>query len=144
MDVLNELRLKKRAAIWDGYPTAYGYRVLDVNHKTVAQANPELLPEIPRHRRGGHATSTKPQIASKPESNQWFMNSEEEVDGQLLWIEVTMVNDPAGLWWRALGGEIVEGVAIPLVVFIPVLGLSILFGLRISRASLNWIAARAR
>jgi hypothetical protein len=95
------------------YPTAYGYRVFNDKNEIITQVNDVLFPEMPRYRSGRPDLSFKHQRTSNPDTDQWFATRREDVAGRPLWIHVTMIGDPAGLWSDVLLEEIVEHVVVP-------------------------------
>jgi signal transduction histidine kinase len=126
------------------YPSAYGYRIFDDKNEILTEVNRELFPEMPRYRSGRPDLSFKHQRTSDPWTDQWFLTRGGDVKGRPLWIHVTMIGDPAGLWREVVLEEVVEHVVVPAILIVPALSLAIFLALRSALRPLNGIAERAR
>jgi signal transduction histidine kinase len=146
-DVARSLRqeeISNGTAVWNQYPKAYGYRVFDESREIVTETNAGLFPKLPRYRSSKPDVSIKHLRTPDPGADQWFMTREEDIGGRRLWIDVTMAGDPAGLWGWSIFHEMFDDVGIPILVFLPALGLSIFLALRSSIMPLTKIAGKAR
>lgn len=125
------------------YPSAYGYRVFDEKNEILAEVDPELFPQLPRYRSGRPYLSFKHDKKNSADE-QWTVTQGGDVNGRQLWIDVTMVGDPARLWGEVFLEEIVAHVVIPVILVVPVLSFAIYLALRSALLPLNSIAERAR
>ncbi len=143
-EALHSGRSAKFTEYCNRYPNAYGYRIFDDKNQIINQLNGGLFPEMPRYRSGRPDLSFKHQYTSDPLTDQWFATLQGEVAGQRLWIHITMIGDPAGLWSEILLEEIAEHVIVPSAFVLPPLALAIFWALRSALKPLTSIAKQAR
>lgn len=146
-EVFSSMRLGRGssfAKLCAEYPQSYGYRLFDARNEVTEQVNGDLFPLMPRYRSGRPELSVSHRDTGVPENEQWFMTKEADVGGRQIWIHVTMIGDPAGLWRWVLLEKILDHVAIPVMIIFPALSLAVFWALRSSLQPLTIIAEQAR
>jgi signal transduction histidine kinase len=127
------------------YPEAYGYRVFDDKNEILTQLNGGLFSEMPSyHNIGPPYLAFRHKPSGDPAKDQWLITRGEDPTRGGVWMQATVVGDPAALWREVIVEEIVDHVVIPTIVIIPPLSFAIFLALRSALRPLSRIAERAR
>jgi signal transduction histidine kinase len=127
------------------HPEAYGYRVFDDKNEILTQANGGLFSEMPSyHNIGPPYLAFRHKPSGDPGKDQWLITRGHDPNGGTIWIQATLIGDPAALWREVVVEKVVVHVVIPAIVIIPALSLAIFLALRSVLRPLSRIAERAR
>ncbi len=127
------------------YPEAYGYRVFDDRNWLLTEVNGTLFTDMPRYLNiGPPYLAYRRKAAAEPVMDQWLITWGKDTDRTHLWIQATLIGDPAALWREVIVEEIIDHVVIPAIVIVPPLGFAIFLALRSALRPLGRIAECAR
>ena len=128
------------------YPEAYGYRVFDPKNEILTEVNGELFSEMPRYVGiGPPYLAFRHKASGGPGKDQWLITRGKDANGAAaLWIQLTLIGDPAALWREVIVEKVVLHVVIPVILIVPPLSFAIFLALRSALRPLSRLAERAR
>jgi hypothetical protein len=127
------------------YPEAYGYRVFDDKNEILTEVNGRLFTDMPRYLNiGPPYLAYRHKAGSDPGMDQWLITWGKDADRTRLWIQATVIGDPAALWREVIVEEVFEHVVIPVILIVPPLSFAIFLALRSALRPLSRIAECAR
>jgi len=126
------------------YPEAYGFRIFNEKNELLRQINGDLFSGMPSYRNiGPPYLAFRQNSKGNPAKDQWLLSRGGDAKGGP-WLQMTLVGDPAALSREIIIREIVDHVAIPMLVVVPPLSLAIFLALRSVLRPLSRIAEQAR
>ena len=127
------------------YPEAYGYRVFDDKNEILTEVNGGLFTDMPRYLNiGPPYLAYRHKARADTGMDQWLITSGKDTDRTHLWIQATLIGDPAALWREVIVEEVIEHVVIPVILIVPPLSFAIFLALRSALHPLSRIAECAR
>ena len=141
---------------YKNFPNSYAFRVYEGRMldrpRLVTQANGDLFKSfIPT---GSGEVQTDPSIIARgmlfgegpdnrPDLERSMLTEHEDIGQKSYWVQVVMVGDPAGRWWRVMGDEMLDHVIIPVLSIVPALGLALMLTAAIALQPLERTARQA-
>jgi signal transduction histidine kinase len=127
---------------WQSHPGSYGWRILDRSDAApphvLAAMNARLFPPAP----GQPVPGTS--VATDVPEEAVVVTEPARAGAERRWVQVLVASDPAAVWLRAAGRDLVMHVALPMLIGVPLLTLLLWVVARRTLAPLKAVAAAAR